>query len=213
MTVTAQNFDGNLRLAQETITNRHLSTAAEIERTKLALDSLKPYVIPFTDFRVWDALATLLPSAGASDDLGLIGGTFGTNTPCIETGDVKAAGAVTRYARVLVRLPAEYDDGETVTVRLKAGMVTTVADVTATIDVQAYQSDGFAGVSADLCATAAITINSLTQADKDFTITPTSLVAGDWLDIRITIATNDAATATVVKGRLGVATLLCDVRG
>jgi hypothetical protein len=153
-----------------------------------------------------------LPDAGANDDLGLIGGTFASASPTLQTGDLKSAGATTRYARAQIRLPAEYQAGQTVVLRFHAGMLTTQSDGTATLDVQCYCSDEEAGISADLCATAAQSINSLTLADIDFSITPTSLTAGDLLDVRIAIAISDAAGATAVIGCIGAAKLLCDVR-
>jgi hypothetical protein len=113
----------------------------------------------------------------------------------------------------LVQLPPEYDDGETVQIRVHGGMKTTVSDTTATVDVECYESDKERGISADLCTTSAQTINSLTFGDDDFTITATSLVSGDVLDIRITVAITDGATGTAVLGEIGSVELLCDIRG
>jgi len=184
-----------------------------LARSYLEQDDNKVYPINLTDFRVWDALHTNLPGTAATDDLALVGGTFGTNSPTIQTGDLKAAGATSRYARVMIPMPAEYVAGETVTLRLHAGMKTTVADTTATADVEAYESDREEGISADLCATAAQSINSLTLADKDFTITATNLEPGELLDVRIHLAVNDAASGTAVIGLIGAVELVCDVKG
>ena len=194
------------------VSNASVVATADISRSKIAQTTLAPFFIPWTAFRVWDAYQTNLPGTPATDDLGLIGGTFATGSPSIQTEDLKAAGATTSYARFCVALPPEYDDGETVTLRIHAGMLTTVADTTATIDLEVYESDKEAGIGADICATAAASINSLTLADKDFTITPASLVSGDVLDCRIAIAINDGATGTAVKGIVGYAALLCDIR-
>ena len=102
--------------------------------------------------------------------------------------------------------------GKTTTLRLIAGMKTTVASSSCTIDAEVYRSDETGGVGSDICATALQSINNLTAASKDFTITPTSLVAGDMLDVRIAIATNDSATGTAVIGRLIAIKLLSDRR-
>lgn len=211
--VTGELAAATVALPAACITDTNVSNAAAIARAKLAQDVLKPYPVNLTDLRVWDAMATVLPGTAANDDLGLIGGTFATGSPSIQAGDLKSAGATTRYARFLVALPAEYDSGETVTVRIHAGMVTTVADTSCTVDVQAYESNGEAGISADLCATAAQSMNSLTYADKDFTITPTALVAGDVLDVRVAVTCTDASGGAAVIPVLGSITLLCDVRG
>lgn len=182
--------------------NIHCSDAMELERDKLAQRVLGTDNVPLSACRVWDAQQTLLPGTAAADDLAFVTGTLGTNMPSIQTGDLKAAGATTRYASLQAELPEDYEDGQTVTVELVAGMKTTVADVSATIDLQAYRSAEDGTVGSDLCATAAQSINSLTAATKSFTLTPTSLVAGDLLDLRIAIAVNDAATATAVIGCL-----------
>lgn len=169
--------------------------------------------IPFEAWRVWDAFGTLLPATPASDDLGLVGGTFGTNSPSIQTGDLKAAGSTTRRARVTVNLPHEYVAGQSVTIRAKCKMKTTVADTAATIDFEVYRSGDDESIGSDLCATAATTINSLTAADKDFTVTPATLMPGDTLDIRMSLLVNDAATGTAVIGLVGGVEVLIDVKG
>ena len=190
-----------------------LTANANVLRSQLSQDALKPYMVPWTHWRVWDALQTNLPGTSASDDLGLYGGTWASASPVIRTYDVKAAGALALYARAQFCLPAEYDGGETITFRMKSQMVTTVADVSCTLDLVLYKADNEAGIGSDLCATAAQSINSLTAANKDFTITPTGLAAGDILDFRIHVAVNDAATATAVIAEIGAAYFLLDVRG
>lgn len=184
-----------------------------LDRTYLKEDPLAVFPIPFESFRVHDALQTVLPGTSASDDLGLYGGTFGTSQPLIRTYDVKAAGSLTLRARVLVRLPECYVAAESVKIRLAAGMVTTIADVACTVDVEAYRVGKDNSLGSDLCATSATTMNSLTFANKDFTITAASLSAGDVLDVRVTIAVNDAATATAVIAAIAAADLLCDIKG
>lgn len=208
-TVTATSLSSTTA----SITGAMCSANMALSRSKLEQDTLSPFTVPVTSFRVHDAIQTLLPATAASDDLAINGDTFGTGTPHLTAGDLKAAGATTRYARVLLPLPPEYDDGETVVVRIHGGMQTTVADNSCTVDVQAYKSDEEVGASADLCTTAATTINSLTYADVDFTITPTALTSGDMLDVRIAVACNDAATGTAVEPTLGAIKLLCDIKG
>lgn len=184
----------------------------ELTRGQIEQESLAVYPIPWESWRVHDAYSTLLPATSASDDLGLYAGTFGTNTPSIRTFDVKNTTS-TLYARTTLILPVEYDAGETVQLRFYAGMLTTVASSSATIDAQLYESDSAAGVSADLVTTSAQSINSLMPAYKTFTVTPDNLVAGDMLDLRVTIAVVDSATATAVIGFFGAAALLLDIRG
>lgn len=205
------NFPGDVYIAGDI--NYTGSFVSKIPRADLIQDANAAYPIPWSSWRVWDAYQTVLPGTSASDDLGLYGGTFASASPSIKTYDVKAAGAVTLYARTMLWMPPEYDAGQTVTLRFYAGMVTTVADTTATIDAQCYESDKAAGIGSDLVTTAATTINSLTPANKDFVVTSSGLTAGDILDLRVAIAINDAATATAVIGMIGAAYLLLDIRG
>lgn len=189
-----------------------LLAAAEILRSQLKqVPDARKVISPF-DWVVWDSGAKL--TTAANDDLGLVMGTFGTNVATIQAGDVKATNS-TRYAICRVALPDYYDDGQTVTVRLLAGMQTTVADTTCTIDVVAYEvdDDGTPTADGDLCATAAQSINSLTAANKDFLLTATNLAAGDELEIRVAIAYNDSATGTAVTPTIYKAALLFDARG
>lgn len=182
-------------------------------RARHQQDTEQEYMIPWEAWRVWNAYGTNLPATPLTDDLGLVGGTFGTDSPSIQTEDLKAAGATTSYARACFQLPPEYDAGQTCKIRARGGMLTTVSDTTATVDFEVYESDDFAGIGSDLCTTAATTINSLTEANQDFTITETGLAAGDWLDIRMAVAVNDAATGTEVKAQIGLVALLLDIRG
>lgn len=204
---------GDLIVAGDIRLNGRLSPAITKENI-LKLAELQAFPIPLTDFRVHDAMQTLLPGTPSADDLGLVGGTFGSATPSLRSEDLKAAGATNKYARVLVQLPWEYQAGQSVTLRFTAGMITTVADTTATLDCQAYklQSDPDDAIGSDLVTTSATTMNSTTFANIDFVVTPTGLSPGDILDVRITAAVNDGATATAVIAGISAAKLLCDVR-
>lgn len=182
-----------------------------VQRNDLKLES-KSYPLPLLDSRVWDAPMSLLPTTSANDDLGVSVGTWATSAPTVQTSDLKAAGSTTRYSRHQFVLPPEYVAGESVVLRINAGMVTTVADTACTVDAVVYENTG-AAISSDLCATAAQSMNSLTAADKDFTITATSLGPGDLLDIRLAVLVNDAATGTAVIAKLNSVSLVLSVRG
>lgn len=180
----------------------------------LALAKAQPFVIKLTDFRVWDAMQTLLPGTPTTDDLGLIGGTWATNTPSIRSEDLKALGATTKRARVQVQIPWEYQSGEAIAIRFKAGMITTVAGTSATIDCEAFkqQADPDDAMGSDLVTTNATTMNSLVFSDIDFSLNPSTLSPGDMLDVRVTIVVTDGASGTAVIAGITSAKLLCDVR-
>ena len=182
---TVAKITGDLRVSGDLTVDGSIPT---VERTDIAQEANAIFPVPWTAWRVHDS-------------------------PTLTAGDLKASGATTRYARCQVALPAEYDAAETVTLRISAGMVTTVADDSATVDVQCYKADREGAVGSDICNTAAQSINSETFANKDFTITPTGLTAGDVLDIRIAVTVTDAATATAVTATIGAVELLCDIRG
>ncbi len=180
--------------------------------------SLQAFTIPLTDFTTFDAMGTRLPSAGANDDLGLVGGTHGTNTPSLRTQDHQDAGSEqNNYARAVVALPWNYVAGSAIRLRFMAGMITNIADQAATtyLDCLVYtqQDDPDDAIGADLCSTAAITaVNTLTFANRDFTIAPSGLVAGDVLDVLVKTAVDDDATGAEVIMGISWVKLLCDVR-
>jgi len=149
----------------------------------------------------------------ATEELSVVNGTFGTNAPSLQTEDLRDVGATNRYARFLVPLPSEYVAGETVQLRFSAGHLTTAADTTSTLSVSAYLSDEDNTVSADLCETAAQSMNSTVFADLTFVITSTALSPGDMLDVRITVAVNDAASGAEVIGCVAAIKRLCDTQG
>lgn len=181
-----------------------------LNRSNLVQQDLVVYPIPFEGLRVHDAFATLLPATPATDDLGLINNTFLTTAPTVETEDLKAAGATDKFARFQFEVPAEYVAGQTITLRVNAGMKTTISDTTATLDVECVRT---AAPSTDINATVAEDMNNLTAADLDFTITPTNVVVGDILDVRLTVAINDGATGTAVIGQINTIEMLLDIKG
>lgn len=182
-----------------------------ITRALHTQDSAVEFPLLLTDGRVHDSGA-MLPTTAASDDLGIGVGTLGTQDFYLTTSDAKAT-TVTQYARFQVQVPYDYDAGETVQIVVNGEMDTTVSDTTATVDLEVYKSDLDGTVGTDICATAAQSINSLTAADKTFTVTSASLNPGDLLDVRVTIAITDSATGTAVIGRVNSMRLVIDCRG
>jgi hypothetical protein len=183
-------------------------------RASLQQDPAAIYPVPLVDVRVWDALATNLPATSGTDDLGLYGGTFASASPKISTGDFKNT-SVTRYARFEYQLPAEYDAGQTVTLRLNAGMETTAASTSCAVDVECYKSDRAGGIGSDICATAAATFAADdTWYNKDFSITATGLAAGDKLLLKVTAVIVDSeAGGGTLRLNIENPVVLCDVKG
>ena len=175
----------------------------------LAIAEEQPWVVPWTLWRVHDALETNLPGTAATDDLALVGGTFGVASPCIQGLDCGGL-TTTAYARAQIPLPWDYVAGQTVKLRFHAGMLTAIADDYAKLDVLCYETDEEVGIGADICATTVQDINSLVLADIDFTITATSLVAGDLLDVLIVVTAHDVNNLDVMIPVIGSVKLLYD---
>lgn len=202
---TDVTISGNLTVSGEILPKR--------PRTDLLQEDFAPFAVPITSLRIWDAFHTPISTAG-SDDLGLsTGGTFGISAPYVSAGDLKAAGATTRYARFLFQIPHTYVGEQSVRISASAGMITTVADISCLIDFEAYVIDGDGTVGGgDLVSTSATTINSLTFGDKAFDLDASSLVAGDVLDVRVSIECDDAATVAAVIPAIANISVLVDVK-
>jgi hypothetical protein len=192
--------------------NAAVQAGANIAYTKLAQRVLSSFPLRVEDWRVWNDPRAVLPaSAGGSDDLYFDDGTWGTNAWLVKSDDAGGT-TVTQYAARSIAIPFEYEDGETLTIRIPCAMAV-AADTSATIDLECYASDGDGTLSADLCATAAQAITDA-WANKDFVITPTTLTASMVLFIRITVAITDSGDAAPnIAAQISDAALLCDTRG
>ncbi len=210
--MATNRFDGNVQISGNIQVDGQILPAQS--RSFLAQDNFAIYGIDFAALRVHDAFSTLIATA-ASDDLGIsTGGTHGTEAPYITAGNVRTLGSTTRRARFLFTLPPEYVAAESVRISAHAGMVTSVADVSCTLDFEAYKLDLAATVGgSDLVTTAATSINSLTFGEKAFDLTSSGLSAGDVLDIRVSITSNDAASAGAVIPAIAALRLLLDIKG
>ena len=199
-------------LANGEIYGRHAGDNCEWPAAAMELVT-RTYSIPLTSFRVWDSGLHLGSTASADDlEIDYGAGISASVSPVIATGDVKASSG-TRKAAVPIILPDRYESGKALTLRFFAGAGTTVADTTLTLDLEVFLSDGDGTSNADICATAAQSINSLTHANFDFTITPTGRSAGELLWALVSIAYTDAATGTTVQGQFGKCDLIAVCRG
>lgn len=159
--------------------------------------STAEYPFALTRAKVHDAMATDLPATAANDDMAVITGTPGTDVPTLQGVDFGGTTSDEKCAFEFV-LPNEYRAGAAVTLRVRAAMLTTVADTSCTVDVECWKDAGDGVAGSDICATAAQSMNSLTPANLDFTITPTGLVPGDRLIFRISFAGTDSGNAGIM---------------
>lgn len=198
-------------IVSNSITAAHVRTpGANLPRTVMATNALQLFPVNLADVCKWDDLSLKLTNTPATTYLGLVTGTYGTNPPTLQTGDLKSAGSTTRRGRIILALPDRFPAAGSVSLRAIAGMKTTVADTTATVLVDAYQLLDDGTLSALLTSGTGVTCNSLTLANKDFTVTSSGLSPGDRLDVRVSIAVNDGAGVTAVIGLLQSLILRCD---
>jgi len=172
----------------------------------------QPYYLNLADFRVHDAPHTLLGNTGATDDLGIFDGTYGTQGITLQSEDMGEAGAVVYYGRSFFTLPPEYVDASPVTVRVHCGVLTAVCDQSAAVDLNVYIDDRENAEGSDLYTGDAVSCNSTTLADKDFDLTSTDLLPGSLLDLRVALWLDDDSTA-VTSGIITSVALLLNTRG
>ena len=195
------------------ILNQHLADNLDMPRAKLEIDE-KKQIICMEEFRIFDSASNaVLPNAAAADDLGLYLGTFGTDDFTIRTSDSQSA-TTTQKARFRLCIPMEYESGTKFNITFFAGMLTTIADTSATIDLELYKKNNADGtVGSDLVTTTAIDINSLTLAARSFTINSVGFQNGDELTGQVTISIVDGAGSSAVIGLITSAWANMRVRG
>lgn len=205
----AYQYDGPRDLSQVGATVDPDTSA--VPRAQLVEDALQTYGIPVNRI-VSNAGAALT----AAETAGTFDITIGTNT-ILANGEVTDNETEVSVAYTQFVLPPEYVAGGDVTIRLPVALVVTATPTNngSTIDLEVYEQSDAGAVGADLCATAAQTFAALsTWYNKDFTITPTGLVAGDVLNIKITssVVDSEAGAGTIVLN-LAPPKVLLDIKG
>lgn len=189
----AATADGDLILVQRLVNSQTATTVPlSIPLTEARITgstNVRRINLPLTDARATGTGALLGASAGTpSGALGLTVGSHGSASPILAS-EAANNSSVTNKCRFVTWLPQDYQAGQAVTLRVHARITGDVA-VSQTIDATVYEGDTEAGVSSDLCATAAQTLTSA-FANYDFTVTPTALGPGDILDIELTAVADD----------------------
>lgn len=193
----------------------HDGEFTNVSRGDAAVEALTEKSIPLSAWVVDGSPNSPIEEASNEEGLGTAeaaSGQFGTVANYLATDDEKNE-TTSKTARAQIPIPANYIAGQAIKFRFRSGMKTTVASTSASLDLECYKSDRAGGAPGnDLCTTAAQSINSLTLANKDFSIDETGLKAGDVLDIRITISIVDSATGTPVFGVVTHAAIMCGVK-
>ena len=182
-----------------------------ILRSDMLQENLISHPIPWSRLRTFDAYGTLLPATPGDDDLGLVGGTIGTASPVVKSTTASTT-TVTQKLRFEGILGEDYIAAGRCYVRIHC-RVEVAAQVSATVDVSAYESDNEAGMSADLCITGATSINNDTWTSRDFVLTATALDVGSRLDVLVTVAADDTGGTNACIANIGSIELLYDTKG
>lgn len=153
--------------------------------------SWKQDPIAFAQLRKPADFGTTLPNAGTSGILGVVEGTYGTTEPTVKT--FNAMGVTTSNgARFMYDVPPSYIAGSPMSVSV-TGYMSVAASVSAVLQVDAYR---YAAPTVNVApgSGGTQTNNVLVAATKTFTITPTTVVPGDRLDVRVQWTINDGGS-------------------
>jgi hypothetical protein len=183
------------------------AAAGTLTRADLTQENLKAYRIPFCD--LWENGGTNLLHGNA--DSGTSGFHYVTESAGVYALMGNSPNSTTETDTSVFQwvLPPEYVDGETVTVRINAKY--TADGDTKTLDLLAYEAAADGSVGSDICDTSAVTLTG-SSTNHDFTITPTSLAAGDMLSFEIVTVFQDSDGA-VGEAQINSIQVLCDIKG
>lgn len=186
--------------AKQWVTSLSTNIQDELNTIETYLERAKTVHIPLSSLRVHDAFATNLPSTAGNDDLGLVLGTYGTNRTEVHYGDA-ATGTISRLAALLATVPQDYVAGEAMSIVIPFTR-DNAAEVSATVDIEVWRE---AAPTVDINSTAAVDINAAASGTATFVLTPTNLVPGEQVKIRITGAADDTGGAASDHALLGLA--------
>ena len=147
-----------------------------------------------------DLEAKLLGADGAALAAAETAGDFfrpvGTNQLWIQ-GEASISETEVSVGYLSFVLPENYVAGGTITLRAVVDVTGSGTLGTCTVDFEAYlQTDATGAVGSDLVTTAATAV-SATGAAKDFVVTPTGLVAGDKLIVKLTTSIAESAGSAI----------------
>jgi len=165
--------------------------------------------------KIYDVLDRLRGADGAALALSETAGDFflniGTNQFLVD-GEAAINETEASVGWFTFTLPADYVAGGEINIRAAAGIVIAGDAVltSATIDFSAYKQAADGTVGSDLVTTTATAITA-TFGNKDFVVTPTGLVAGDVLVVKMTTSVVEEAAGTgAANSRISRLQVLCD---
>lgn len=207
---------GSLNISGATVTyrsivNGDISASAEIDRSKLALDSSVVYGVPLHAVR--NVNGTVLTATTGTGSFALSSGGWGVGTLKL-IGETALAQTVTDTLLFEFVLPPEYVASEDVVLQVKA-RESVSATVSTTMTAQVYESDGNGAVGGNLAA-AFSGAGDVTTTWTTFTsvVTDAGLVAGDRVIVLVRVVSDDTGEAVIsCQPQIGSIALVLDVRG
>jgi hypothetical protein len=182
--------------------------AGPTSRDMLAAETATLAIPPAAFRATADGDALPLATQTSGGDLGFVAGTHGAGGPVL--GGSASTDSQTYAARVQAGLPPQYVAGGDISLVVRV-IVDSAPQVAATLDASVVAvADGEAG--GDLYAGAAAAIGEA-WANATFAIDPTGLVAGDTLDIVLTVAIDDTGGAGTSVVSIGGVTLEIEAKG
>lgn len=180
--------------------------AGGLARSELTAETNQIFPVLLTDFTA--VQKDPLPDSPDATNLGLADTAASVITGTTVNGGATASASETAHVRLIV--PQNYVAAGNLVLRLRS-KVSALPEVGATIDAVVKEvTDGALG--SDICATSAITLTA-SYANCDFTITGTSLVPGDILDVVITAAADDTGGTQDAYVTIAGASLLATTKG
>ncbi len=180
-------------------------------RANLGTDSLAVHYLRLTDMLTHATMVALGSAAGTpAGDCGLTPGTAGTNSPLIK-GEAASGNSKSDAFRFLYPLPIDYVAGGSIKIRIRANMTGNV-NTAQTVVAAAYLAGGDGTVGSNLVTTAAQTLTT-SMVDYDFVVTPSGLVAGNVLDVLVTLVANDTGGTSNKLAQVGQVAVLHDSQG
>ena len=183
--------------------------AGELLAAQMTERSLAVHKIPVYKFRQADGTALPATEAAGGFNLDLDGGNIRLLQGEVANGLPDSETSVGTWQ---FTLPPNYVAGGDIQVRLKCANIGAGTQTSCTLTIKAYKSDGNGVVGSNLGPSDQTHSVKTTWYTKDFVITPTGLVAGDTLNIELTVVNIESASGNLVWTCDEVAMLL-DIQG
>lgn len=180
----------NSGTAETALAGRMTTAEADIDALEAKVEQTFTIDLNMDEWLIWDS-ATLAPltATANADDLGYTLGTRATDAPLLHA--VNDDAETIQYARQQVVVPSNYIAGQAISLAITVAEGA-VADTDAGIDCDVYRQ---AAPTVDINSTALQSVLGA-AGTKTFVLTPTNVVPGETLDIRIFLDIDDNAGAT-----------------